>query len=229
MIILGIDSSSKSASAALMKDGTILCENYINSGLTHSQTLMNLVKDCFNNTGTNPENVDLIAVSTGPGSFTGVRIGLACAKGIAFTRNIKCCSVSSLEALSVNAIHFTGKIYSVLDARCSQVYFAEFESDGKTVKRLCEDCALTLEEVKIKAKSEKNRIILVGDGAELCYDFLSEECQNVIISSESQRFTKASCICMLADETKAFSSDKLVPNYLRLPQAQRNLKKGVQK
>ena len=226
MIILGIDSSSKSASASIVKDGTVLCENYINSGLTHSQTLMKLVEDCFKNTGIKSEDIDMIAVTTGPGSFTGVRIGIACAKGIAFTHNIKCCPISTLEALSVNAIHFTGKIYSVLDARCSQVYFAEFESDGKTVKRLCDDCAMTLKEVKEKAINETDSIILVGDGAKICYDYLSDEYKNVYISSENQRFTKASCVCFLAIEDNAVESDKLVPNYLRLPQAQRNLKKG---
>ena len=226
MIVLGIDSSSKSASASIFKDGKLLCENYLNSGLTHSQTLMKLVNDCFISTNIDIDDVDLIAVTNGPGSFTGVRIGLACAKGIAFTNNVKCCTVSTLAALSVNVNSFTGKIYTVLDARCSQVYFAEFESDGKTIKRLCDDCALTLEDVKSRASNEKEKIILVGDGAEICFDYLKDDFNNVYLSAENIRYTKSSGVCMMADVSFATDADKIAINYLRLPQAQRNLKKG---
>lgn len=226
MIVLGIDCSSKSASAALSVDGKIMCEQFLNVGLTHSQTLMTLIDNCFQNTSIKTNDVDMIAITNGPGSFTGVRIGLACAKGIAFTNNKKCCPVSTLEALAVNVRHFTGKIYSVLDARCSQVYFAEFESDGHCLNRLCEDCAITLEELKNKAKCEKSNIILVGDGADLCFNFVSNECSNVIISDEALRFTKASSVCAIVDTENSVEADVLVPNYLRLPQAQRNLKKG---
>ncbi|MBQ7580074.1 MAG: tRNA (adenosine(37)-N6)-threonylcarbamoyltransferase complex dimerization subunit type 1 TsaB [Clostridia bacterium] len=225
MTILGIDSSSKSASAAIIKDGKILCENYLNTGFTHSQTLMKLTQDCFSETGLSVGDLDYIAVSNGPGSFTGVRIGLAFVKGLAFTNNLKCCPVSTLESLAVNVKCFTGKVYCILDARCSQVYFAQFESDGKEIKRLCEDCALSLEEVKAKALSEEKNIILVGDGAEICFEHLKSDCKNVIISSENIRYTTASGVCAASCAEKAIDSDKLLPNYLRLPQAQRNLKK----
>ena len=227
MTVLGVDSSSKSAGAALVKDGKVLYESFLNVGLTHSQTLMTLIDDCFKNTSTDIAQVDCFAVTNGPGSFTGIRIGLACVKGLAFTNNSKCCIISTLEALSVNASNFTGKIYCVLDARCSQVYFAEFISDGKTVKRLCEDCAITLEELKFKALGENENVILVGDGAELCYEYLVKDCPNVNITNENNRFVKGSSVALSAVKKGIFFDAKdIVPEYLRLPQAQRNLKKG---
>lgn len=226
MIILGVDSSSKTASAAVVKDGKVLSETFINNGLTHSQTLMKLIDVAVKNAKINVKDIDLVAVTNGPGSFTGVRIGLACVKGISFTEDVKCCPVSTLEALAVNVLSFTGKIYSVLDARCSQVYFAEFYVDGKSFNRLCDDCALTLDEVKKRALNEKEKVILVGDGAELCYNYLKNECGNVYISDENNRFVRGGGVALLAlQKENKISSFDLNPNYLRLPQAQRNLKK----
>ena len=226
MVILGIDCSSKSASVGVMSDGRILSEVFINVGLTHSQTLMKITDECLNNSGLSIDDVDKIALTIGPGSFTGVRIGLAFVKGLCFTRDIPCLPVSTLEALCVNVNSFTGKIYSVLDARCSQVYFAEFESDGKTVKRLCDDCALTLEEVKNKVSSEKSDVIFVGDGAEICYEYLKNDHKNVFISSDNNRYVRGGAVCLSAlEKGNTVNSSELVPNYLRLPQAQRNLKK----
>ena len=229
MIVLGIDSSSKSASASVLKDGRILSEVFINVGLTHSQTLMKITEKCLNNAGTSIDEVDIIAVTNGPGSFTGVRIGIAFVKGLCFTNDIPCCPIATREALSVNVNSFTGKIYSVLDARCSQVYFAEFESDGKTVKRFCDDCALSLEEIKSRVESEKQNVLFVGDGAELCYDYLKDEFDNVYLSSENNRFVRGSSVALYGYENgKKISSFELLPNYLRLAQAQRNLKKTTE-
>ena len=225
MIILGVDSTSKSASTAVLKDGVILSENYINNGLTHSQTLMPLIEKSLNDASVSVKDIDYIAVTNGPGSFTGIRIGIANVKGLAFTNNIKCCPVSTLEALSVNAKHFTGKIYTVLDARCNQIYFAEFESDSKGINRVCDDTAISLDELKEKVRCEKRKIIFVGDGAKLCFDYLDNEFSNVILSEANQRFTKASSVCLCFDEDKTVTPEKLAIEYLRLPQAQRNLKK----
>lgn len=223
MIILGVDSTSKSASAALLKDGVLISECFLNCGFTHSKTLMNLIDKCISQVQVNVNDIDNICVSVGPGSFTGVRIGIALVKGIAFTRNISCCPVSTLEALSVNVKNFTGKIYSVLDARCNQVYFAEFESDSKTVKRLCSDTAVSLDEIKLKVAEEKDKIIFVGDGAELCYNYVGSN-ERVYIADANLRFARASSVTMCYNEEKCIESEKLVPSYLRLSQAQRNLK-----
>lgn len=223
MVILGIDSTSKSASAALVKDGVLVSEYFLNCGLTHSKTLMNLIEKCMSDAQVDVKSIDDISVSVGPGSFTGVRIGIAVAKGIAFTNDLFCCPVSTLESLAVNVKTFTGKIYSVLDARCNQVYFAEFESDSKTIKRVCSDSAVSLDDIKKRVCDEKNKIIFVGDGAELCYNYVGAN-KHVFIADENLRFTRASSVAMCYDENKIVKSESLIPSYLRLSQAQRNLK-----
>ena len=226
MIILGIDCSSKTASAAIIKDGVLICEEFINSGLTHSQTLLPIIEECITKSKIDKNEIDLIAVSNGPGSFTGIRIGISVVKGIAFTNNIPCCTVSTLEALSVNVKSFTGKIYSVLDARCSQVYFAEFKCENNEILRLCEDCAITLEELKDKVLKEKDNIIFVGDGSEICYNYLKNDYNNIFLSDINSRYCRASSVGMCANEKNAMKAENILPAYLRLPQAQRNLKKG---
>lgn len=223
MIILGVDSTSKSASAALVKDGVLISEYFLNCGLTHSKTLMNLIEKCMSDAQVDVNQIDNISVSVGPGSFTGVRIGIAAVKGIAFTNDIFCCPISTLEALAVSMKAFTGKIYSVLDARCNQVYFAEFESDSKTIKRLCNDTAVSLDDIKKRVHDENDKIIFVGDGAELCYNYVGDSKQ-VFIADANLRFTRASSVAMCYDEKKIVKSESLTPSYLRLSQAQRNLK-----
>lgn len=229
MIILGVDSSSKTASAAIVKDGKLICEVFQNNGLTHSQTLLPIIDECFKKAKINIDNIDLIAVSNGPGSFTGIRIGISVVKGIAFTNSIPCCPVSTLKALSVNAKNFTGKIYSVLDARCSQVYFAEFKCENETITRLCEDCAITLEELKKRVSEETENIIFVGDGSEICYNYLKDDFNNVFLSDIDLRYCRGFGVAMSAEEKNVVDSEKIIPAYLRLPQAQRNLKKDGSK
>lgn len=225
MIILGVDSSSRSAGAAVIKDGVLLGECFSNSGLTHSRTLLPLITDCLKASEISVKDIDYIAVSVGPGSFTGVRIGISAVKGIAFTDNIRCIPVSTLEALAVSVNHFTGIICSVLDARCNQFYSGIFKSDGKKITRVFPDEALSFEELKKKLSSFNERIILVGDGAALLYSQLEGFFDNILLSDISLRYPRASSVALCAEDKNAISPEELVPVYLRLPQAQRNLLK----
>ena len=168
MKILAIESSAGPASCAITQDGDILAEAGVNTRLTHSQTLMPMVQDMLRNSQTALTDIDVLAVAAGPGSFTGVRIGVAAVKGLAFARGIPCAAVSTLAAMAENlrGVPFDGVICSVMDARCRQVYTACF--DGASLDRLTPDEAISLEDLKIRLLSYKKPIFLVGDGAAMC-------------------------------------------------------------
>lgn len=226
MKILGIDSSSSPASAAMISDGRILSEIYVNNGLTHSKTLMNVIDRVLDFSGVSIEEIDGIAVSAGPGSFTGVRIGVSCAKGIAFERNIPCAAVSTLETLAYNFGGIDGTVCAVMDARCSQVYTATFKSCGNKMSRITEDRAISVDELNAHLKTINDNVYLVGDGAAMFYG--RADAENLILASESVRYQKSSSAVYAAINKgkDAFgSSELLVPYYLRLPQAERELKK----
>ncbi len=226
MKILAVDSSAKSGSVAILDDGKNIAEFYINTKLTHSQTLMPMIEWALKSVGLNPSEVDAFAVSAGPGSFTGLRIGISCIKGLSFAENKPCVAVSTLEGLSRN-ISQPAVICSVMDARCSQVYTAQFEFDGKRYTRLTPDEAIPIAELEEKIKNLKKNVILVGDGAEMCYNILKDTCENLTLASENVRFQRAFGVAQVAYEEvikgNTISSEELAPFYLRLPQAQREL------
>ena len=153
MLILALDSSAAPASAALLKDGKILSEFYINTKQTHSQTLMPMVESVLKLTNKTLDDVTCMAVSAGPGSFTGVRIGVSCVKGLSMTRNIPCAGVSTLRAMAENARQLTGIVCAVMDARCGQVYNALFRAEDGKLTRLCDDRALPIVELLEECKT----------------------------------------------------------------------------
>ena len=174
------------------------------------------------------KDVDLFAVAAGPGSFTGVRIGIATLKGLAAPFDKPCVGISTLEAMAQNLAGFHGIICAVMDARCEQVYNALFESDGKTVKRLCEDRAISIKELENNLEAfSKKEIILVGDGADLCYNILYIK-ENSKVAPSNIKHQRAFGVAVLAkrlfDEGNFTNVDNLKPFYLRLSQAERNLK-----
>ena len=148
MKILAFESSAKAASVALVEDGVLLSEQFQNNGKTHSATLMPMAERILQDCGLTPEDIDCVAVAIGPGSFTGVRIGVAAAKGFAWAADKPCCGVSTLQGMAAQMQMMRGVICPVMDARRNQVYNALFESDGKTLTRLCEDRAISLEDLK---------------------------------------------------------------------------------
>ena len=202
MKILALDSSAVSASAAVLDDDKVLGEFFINTKQTHSQTLMPMVQQVLTQTKTSLEEMDLFAVSAGPGSFTGVRIGVACVKGMAFAQNKPCIGVSTLEAMAYPLSMLNGIICAVMDARCQQVYHALFRVNGIEVERICDDCAVAISDLAESLKQYSNETIyLVGDGAKLCYE--SEAFQPFTISACSGSGT----MCCPAFKTRGLHSN----------------------
>lgn len=220
MRILAVDTSAVCASAAVTEDGKILSESSINTGLTHSRTLMPMIDSVLKNGEISLDSIDLFACSVGPGSFTGIRIGVAAIKGLCDALGKKCVPVSTLEALAYNLLGRNCTAVSVMDARCNQVYCAIFDIKGETVTRLTEDMAIKIEELSEMLKDYDN-VIFVGDGAKLCHRALG--CKKAPANCEYQR---GSSVCFVAEvyTDKAVEAKELLPVYLRLPQAERELK-----
>ena len=224
MKILSVDSSSVSASVAITENGVTLAENFINNGLTHSQTLMPMVEKTLKDANVSVKDMELFAITNGPGSFTGVRIGIASVKGMADALNKKCVAISTLEAIAEPLKNEDCIACAVMDARCNQVYTAIFENGN----RLCEDKAVLIDELGKELKSYNKKVVFIGDGSVLCYEKLKDVVTDISIADEDIRYVHASSIGRLAEEKikngeMPTDSAKLVPYYLRLPQAEREL------
>ncbi len=228
MKILAVDSSAKACSACLLEDNKIKGEFFINTALTHSQTLVPMIDAVLKNTSTDIKEVDALAVSAGPGSFTGVRIGVAAVKGIAMPLDKPCVSVSTLEAMAYNMTGENCVVCAVMDARCKQVYNAMFSVENGVVSRLCDDRALSIDDLGEDLKSYSGRVILVGDGAELCYNSFKELLSYVELAPEQLRYQRASGVAFASVNKEKITPAQLLPTYLRLPQAERELKKRLE-
>ena len=212
--ILAMDSSSVSCSAAIGIDGKIIAAQYINNGLTHSQTLLCAVEQVLALAGTDIGDLDKIAVTTGPGAVTGIKIGAVTAKGLAYPKNIECVAVSSLEAAAYNGIYHKGKICAVMDARRNQLYNALFTSEDGTLLRLTSDRRIDKNE--LLHELDENTLI-VGDASEMFHGI------NILVSSQEKRYVNAENIIQIVESGGGISVNhkKLVPFYLRAPQAER--------
>lgn len=174
MKILALESSAVACSVALCEDENLIAQSFQNNGLTHSRTLMPMCEDLLKNCGLTLNDVDLIAVAVGPGSFTGLRIGVSAAKGLAWPGDKPCAGVSTLEAMAWTVAHMGEELCPAMDARRSQVYNARFSvKDGAPV-RLTEDRAISLDDLAGELKKGVKTQIIVGDGAALCYNYLQE-------------------------------------------------------
>ncbi len=225
MLTLAFESSAKAASVALTEDGKLLGESYQNTGLTHSQTLMVMAEDLLKQCGKTISDLSAVAVAEGPGSFTGVRIGVAAAKGLAWGGQIPCYGVSTLEAMAKSLGIYRGHVCACMDARRSQVYNAVFSVQGGEITRICEDRAIALEDLKEELANLEGPIFLVGDGSILTHKTLSPEVPNLILPPEHRMHQRAVGVALLAEEKQQRGEDgdgnALVPNYLRLSQAER--------
>ncbi len=228
-LILAVDTSAKPVSCALAEDGRVLASFYANTGLTHSQTLMPMIENLLNVAEKSVSDLDAVAVNVGPGSFTGVRIGVSAVKGLAFTGNLPCVAVSTLESMAENAAAVPGTVICCLmDARCQQVYGALFEKDEDgTVRRLSEDEALTVAQMGERVAAMGKPVILLGDGSEMCYRVWKDSIPAVHLAPPSVRYQNAAATAVIAcrrfTEGKIVSAEELLPLYLRLPQAEREL------
>ena len=216
MMILALESSATACSAALCRDGELVAQSYQNSGLTHSRTLLPMVRDMLANSQLTLDQVDVIAVAAGPGSFTGLRIGIAAIKGLAFPDDTPCIGVSTPEAIAYGLLGFEGTVIPMMDARCGQVYTALFQGKDGRLTRLSEDEALPLSELKEKLKSCPGPLWLCGDGAHLGLAAWGEELP-VQMAPAHLCCQRASAVGLAAMQHlgEAVSPAALVPCYLR--------------
>lgn len=226
MKILAFDSTARAASCALVDDGRLLGHYNIDNGLTQSELLLPMAEDMLSSLGLTFDDVDAYAAATGPGSFTGVRIGVSLVKGLAFGKNKPCISVSTLEALAENIAALDGILLPCMDARRAQVYNAVFSSDGNTLTRLTEDRAVALTDLCEEMKNYPNRkIYLSGDGykvAKQAFDKAGIKTENtppLLINESAASVAAVAYRKLLAGDT--LTDGEISPGYLRLPQAER--------
>ena len=233
MLILAFETSAKAASVALMEEGKLLGESYQNTGLTHSQTLMVMAQDLLKQCGKTVSDLTAVAVAEGPGSFTGVRIGVAAAKGMSWGVELPCYGVSTLEAMAESLGIYQGYVCPCMDARRSQVYNALFYVNCGKIERKSADRAIALAELKEELKTLEGPIFLVGDGGNLAYKTLSAELPDLILPPEHRLHQRATGVALLAAKKQAAGEtgdgNALTPNYLRLSQAERERMEKMQK
>lgn len=229
MRILALDSCGKTASAAVYDD-KLAGEVYIDTKQTHSATLLPSAQRLLDALGLKVADMDLIAATVGPGSFTGVRIGMAAAKGMAAGAGLKCVGVSSLYAAAYALKDCEGLVCAVMDARCGQVYNANFRVDNGLIQRVCEDRALAIDELIDEVRDEK-RVLLIGDGALLCSERFAERGVACEVARRGRTGVSAGDVALIAAETAetAVSPEAFAVNYIRLSQAERERNARLEK
>lgn len=218
-MILSIDSSAVTASAALTDGDNVIRSEFVNKGLTHSETLLPMIKRVMGDVAYS--ELEAIAITAGPGSFTGVRIGVATVKGLAFKFSTPCIPVSTLEAIAYNFINENAVICAVMDARRMQFYNALFKVENGKIERLTPDRAISLEDLQKELRQYED-VIIAGDGARLCADNIGLD--NCRIADEESVYQNAVSLAKAAEKNKKIPPEKLMPVYLRQSQAERELK-----
>lgn len=216
MTILAFDASTLACSACVLKDGKVLSSRYLNTGLTHSQTLLPMIEAVLQDAHLTVDSIDRIGVTVGPGSFTGVKIAVATAKGLAHKNNTPIGAISSLEALAWG-LRYDGIVCAVEDARRSMLYNANFDHGV----RICEDRQISIEDL---LNETDKPLLLCGDGAKLVEETAKKSGKDVQLSTADRMFIRAEIVAQMVEilpEEAFVSPAKLTPSYLRLPQAER--------
>ena len=231
MKILALETSARAVSAAVSENGRILTSGYQDTGLTHSRTLMPIVEHILKNADLKPADMDAIAVAVGPGSFTGIRIGVAAAKGLALALDKPAIGVSTLAAMARNVAFADGLVVCAMDARRSQVYNATFSAEGGVLTRLTPDRAISLRELAEELRGAARSITLVGDGACLAHTCFTENGLPCRLAPPHLLLQNAVSVALeakaLASQGKMVSAQELAVFYLRPPQADMLKKKPV--
>lgn len=223
MLILAMESSAKSASAALVRDGALLAQSFSCSGLTHSRTLLPMAEGVLDAAGVKIADVDCLAVAQGPGSFTGIRIGVSAVKGLAWAAEKPAVGVSTLEAMAYHGLA-AGEgalVCCCMDARRAQIYNALFEIRGGRPERLLPDRAIAIETLLPELKKYEKPLFLVGDGAAMCYNIFSENGLRCVLAPSNLVQQSAWGVAMAAGSVEPRPGAELQPVYLRLSQAER--------
>ncbi len=220
MNLLAIDSAGAACSACVCRDGRIVASAYTDGVLDHSRTLLCKIRDALKQSCLKTDELDKIALTTGPGSFTGIKIGIATAKGLAFKNNIPCSAVSSLEALADGVKLFEGTIFAVMDARRGQLYNAVFEASAGILRRLTPDRQIKADELTAQIKG---KALAVGDGAAILARKCAENGLDIMLAPPRLSMIHAESVAQLALGGAGTDTepDKLTASYLRLPQAER--------
>lgn len=225
MKILALETSAKACSAAVTENGRVVASAFQCTGLTHSRTLMPMVEDMLRNADLTLDSCDVIAVAHGPGSFTGIRIGIAAAKGLAFAADKPMAGISTLEAMALGCAGMDGLIVCAMDARRQQVYNALFRSENGTLTRLTPDRPIALSELAEEIRNHGMKAIVVGDGAHLCHDYLSKADIPCTLAPAHLVQQNAVSVALAAEQAAAdgrlCSAQELEPVYLRPAQADR--------
>lgn len=226
MNILMIDTSGPACGVALSRDGKLVCEQELTSGMTHSQRMMPMVDSALSLSGMTIGQIDLFGAVVGPGSFTGVRIGVSTVKALAHASGKPCGGVDALEALAANVTGFDGVVCPILDARAQQVYGAMFEAGFPPVRRM-EDEAMKLTEYLDRVEATGKRALFLGDGAAAFETLICERMGEKAVFAPMQHagLRAASALALLAHRAQAGEAMEdgfsLLPLYLRAPQAER--------
>lgn len=230
MKILSLETSARAASCCVSDETAVLSRAAVNAGLTHSRTLMPMVNATLAAADLTANDVDAVAVAVGPGSFTGIRIGVATAKGLAFPNNLPCVAVSTLEAMAYRllGLPLCGRVCAVMDARCKQVYTATFFIKNGVLTRETPDEALAMDDLFARLKTADTPVYLLGDGAKLCFDAGRDIVSQLTLIPEPLQLQDAVGVAAVAAKELAagntVNGEALLPAYLRLPQAERELK-----
>lgn len=221
MLTLAFESSARPASVALMEDDVLISQYTQCSALTHSRTLLPMAEDLLKNAEYSMKDIDRLAVAQGPGSFTGIRIGISTVKGLAWALEKPCVGVSTLEAMAWNGTAQPDLVCCVMDARRNQVYNALFEIQDDAPKRLCEDRAISLEDLSAELSGIDRPVFLVGDGTMLALEYFQKQGLPCRAAPENLRWQNAYGVAMAAKDLPNIHVDQLLPSYLRLSQAER--------
>ncbi len=233
MKILSIDSSGLVASVAIMEDETMIAEYTVNNKMTHSQTLLPMIDEIFSLTQTDKESIDCIAIAAGPGSFTGLRIGAATAKGLGLALNIPIIRVPTVDALAYNITGFEGLVCPMMDARRNQVYTGLYWSLGDEFKVFKKQCAVGVSDIIADINKENEPVIFLGDGVPVNKEYIEKNIATQYTFAPAhlsrQRAGAVGALAMrFADdpaypEIKKETAADFVPEYLRLSQAEREM------
>ncbi|MGL5754197.1 MAG: tRNA (adenosine(37)-N6)-threonylcarbamoyltransferase complex dimerization subunit type 1 TsaB [Paraclostridium sp.] len=224
MKILGIDTSTQAASVCIIEDEKLICEYTINSKRTHSQKLMLMIESMIKESDLSIKDIDAIAICIGPGSFTGLRIGMATAKAISHVRNLPIISVNSLESLAFNMNLCDKTICSIIDAQRNQVYTGKYKFENNEFKTVEDVNVIAVDELIEELSSKDEEFILVGEATSLYIDKLSEV-KNISIASASNNVNKASSLCVLGimkyeKNIDIHNCHSINPMYIRKSQAE---------
>lgn len=225
-MILTIDSSSLVATVGIVDENVVIAEYTVNLKKTHSQTLLCMIDEIFKMTNIDKKSIKAIAVTNGPGSFTGLRIGAATAKGLALALDIPVIGISTIEVMAYNYNHCNKLICPIMDARRNNVYTGLFKCESETLETLLEPCAISLDELISKIKEIGKEVIFLGDGVDTFKKYIDE---NLVLehyyAKQQLNRQRAATLGSMANEKysmgKIESADNFAPVYLRLSQAER--------